>query len=104
MNDIQQKESLTVLKKILVPNDTIYGVVRKVSSSGLSRIVEFYAIKQDKPILISYHIANVLEFVYNRKKNGVVIKGCGMDMCWDTVCRVSWQLFGSESKLKTGYL
>ena len=40
MKDIQKQESLKTLKNILTPNDTIYGLVRKVSSSGLSHFCQ----------------------------------------------------------------
>ncbi len=104
MKDIQKQESLKTLKNILTPNDTIYGLVRKVSSSGLSRTMDFYTIKQNKPISVSYHIANILGCRYDSSLNGAKINGMGMDVCLDAVLKLSIQVFGDAKKLKAGYL
>ena len=49
MNE-EREQAIEALKKILVQGDTIYGVVRSVAKSGLSRTIDFYVIKYNSQI------------------------------------------------------
>lgn len=100
----RKNESLAALKTILKVGDTIYGIVKKVSPSGLSRVMRFYVIKENNPVSLTSLVGDLLGSKHNYKIEGVVIKGCGIDVCADTVFKVSNRVFGNETKLKAGYL
>jgi len=85
----QARENLFALK--LVANDTVYCVLRHVSASGMSRNIDFYIIKNNQPLFITGLIANLLGL--KRAKEGLTVKGCGMDMGFATVYNLSATLW-----------
>ncbi|MDD5354937.1 MAG: hypothetical protein PHY56_00110 [Candidatus Omnitrophica bacterium] len=66
-------------------NRTIYSVVRHVSSSGMSRVIDFFTIIKNKPYNLSYYAEKLLDYKYDRNYAGVRVSGCGMDMCFSVV-------------------
>lgn len=67
------------LLEMLQPGDTVYTVLRAVSSSGMSRRIDLYAIKNNEPVYLSGYAATVLDDRLS-EKGGIVVKGGGMDM------------------------
>lgn len=67
------------LQEILQGVSTIYGIVRSVSASGMSRRIDLYVIKDNRPVYLSGYAANVLGWKLS-DKGGVTVQGCGMDM------------------------
>lgn len=92
----QQKEARTQLCKFLKPGDTVYGIVRTVSRSGMSRTIDFLAMptrRGDRHMLyLSGYIGTLLG--YNRDRSGALkVTGCGMDMIFHTVYNLATVLF-----------
>lgn len=72
------------LLKLLKPGDTICCVLRHVSSSGMSRRIDFYVTKNNELVYLSGYIGSLLG--YRRgAKDGLVVSGCGMDMGFEVV-------------------
>lgn len=67
------------LAKYVREGVTLYTIVRKVSSSGMSRNIDVYAIEDNKPVYLSGYAAKVLGWKM-AKDRGIVVSGCGMDM------------------------
>jgi hypothetical protein len=64
--------------------DTIYGIVKSVSASGMSRTIKFYTIKDNRPMFLSWSISQLLG--YKMKEDGTIrVSGVGMDMIFATV-------------------
>ena len=64
--------------------DTIYGIVKSVSASGMSRTIKFYTIKDNRPMFLSWSISQLLG--YKMKEDGTIkVNGVGMDMIFATV-------------------
>ena len=59
---------------LLSDTDTIYTVLRSVSKSGLSRSISFYVVDNNKEIV------NI-----NKTRDGLIVKGGGMDMGFHVV-------------------
>lgn len=77
-------EAFKRLHEILKPGDTVRGIVRHVSRSGMSRQIDFYAISGSEPLCISGYMAELMD--YRQSKDGaLVVGGCGMDMIFATV-------------------
>ena len=81
------------LRESLKPGDTVYTVLRSVSKSGMSRRIDFYVIKNDKPLYLSGLIGIVLGIGRSMDKDGLKVDGCGMDMGFSVVYNLGSVLF-----------
>ncbi len=98
---VEQQEAIDHLRKVLKPGDRVFGIVRTVSRSGMSRTIDFYAfgerIEHGKSsgcdrIYLSGYVATALD--YRRDNSGALkVQGCGMDMIFHTVYNLSRTLF-----------
>ncbi len=96
-----KEEARERLLEILRPGDTVYTIIRHVSSSGMTRHIS--------PILLSngedgqgvniFHLdalaAKALEWpdMYYKDKQGIKVEGCGMDMGFHLVYELSCTLW-----------
>lgn len=97
----RKAESLTYLRKLLKPGDTVYTVLRHVSRSGMSRRIDLYKMSKDGPIWITGPVGRALD--YNEGKDGgLVVGGCGMDMGFHLVHSLGYALFGELAAKGTG--
>jgi hypothetical protein len=103
-NNYPETNSLETLKKFLKEGDTVYTIVKRVSRSGMSRLIKFYTIKENKIVDLSCDVASILGCRYSYDKDGVKVDGCGMDMCFASVYKVASELCDDGYKLITGYL
>lgn len=81
-------KSFKLLKKRMSKGE-IYANVRSVSRSGMSRVIDFYMVDENKTLqnIALTPIGHALEG-YNRKLQGYKAGGCGMDMIFATL--YSW--------------
>jgi len=89
------------LLKILKPNDTVYTVLRHVSQSGMSRRIDLYVIKQNKPVYISGYASMVMDRKLH-DRGGIVVGGCGMDMGFSLVYDLGSILWPNGTKKPHG--
>lgn len=77
----EQQQAQTELIKILneINSDTIYTVIRHVSNSGMQREISVKMIDAGRIIHLDWLASTALGMKIG-KHNGIVIKGCGMDM------------------------
>ena len=91
-------EARARLRELLKPGDTIWCTVRYVSSSGMSRGIDFYLLTcgKDGPdrIWLSRLIATACEYRFNERHECVSVSGCGMDMGFAVVYDLAHALFG----------
>lgn len=90
--DSRRKESLDILHQWLKPGDTVYSVLRHVSTSGMSRRFDFYVIRDNVPRMITGHMSHVLDCRLS-SKGGLVVNGCGMDMGFHMVYNLGRTLY-----------
>lgn len=80
----KKNEALARLKEIITPGTTVFTVLRSVSSNGTFRRLDFYVIKDNRPIWITVSVADALGLRYSMKdlqqSKGAGVSGCGMDM------------------------
>jgi len=76
-----QENARVELDKILrdINTDTIYTVLRHVSSSRMQREISVKMIDAGRIIHLDYLVSTALGMKQG-KHNGIVVKGCGMDM------------------------
>lgn len=97
-----KQEAIEHLRQILKPGDRVFGIVRTVSRSGMSRTIDFFAFGPrvtgrgvangcDR-IYLSGYIADACD--YSRTRDGALrVGGCGMDMIFHTVYNLGRVLF-----------
>jgi hypothetical protein len=87
--------------------DTIYTVLRSVSSSGMSRTISLKVARDGKILDLTYYASILLEWplVEVNGSRALRVGGCGMDMGFHTVYTLSRVLFREEGNTKdAGYL
>jgi hypothetical protein len=92
----EKQEAREHLLEWLNPGDTVYTVLRHVSSSGMSRCIDVYTIKNNEPLFLTYWTSKLLGYRINQDKGGLVVGGGGMDMGWHVVHGMSMALFNHE--------
>lgn len=107
MKTQEQKDELTrqieLLRKKLKPGSTVYTVLRKVSSSGMSRQIScLISSEKGKIEDISYLVASAIDCKRNPDNGALKIGGCGMDMGFHVVYSLGRVLFPKGFKLAPG--
>ena len=86
------KNAGLTVAELIQPGVTVYTLIRHVSASGMSRVIDLFVIQEAKdgsgPYLrrFSWSAAIVGGSTYDRKHEGVKVWGYGMDMAF---CLVS---------------
>lgn len=78
-------EAIESLRAYLEPGDTLYTVLRHVSASGMSRVIQPVTIETDDrtgPWVahLGYNVARAIGERYDRDREGIRVSGAGMDM------------------------
>lgn len=94
----EQSEAIASLRKLLKAGSTVYTVLRHVSTSGMTRHIDLYTIKNNQPQRISWSAAKAMG--YTLKDDGIVTQGCGMDMGFHLVYNLGRTLFPKGFKVK----
>ena len=97
------QQSADELRALLPEGSRVYCVLRHVSDSGMTRNIDFYAIKGDRPIWLSSQIAFLCGY-RTAKTRGLIVRGCGMDMGFSVVSNLAYALHKSESALKHDWI
>lgn len=94
-----KEQAVRDLKDLVSEGDTIYGIVRSVSRSGMSRTIDFYIIRENLPVYLTGFMSTVLKRPRD-KRGALKVQGCGMDMVFACVSEISVALFGVAYGLK----
>ena len=101
---ITKDEALKNLKSWIKEDDTIYYIIKNVSSSGMYRHIDFFKFEWENGKLqkywLSYNIAKALKYSFKEKTNSVGVGGCGMNMGFSVISNLADELFGDYKKLK----
>lgn len=97
---LDQQEAVADLRKILKPGDTVHCLLRSVSRSGMSRVIDLVLYEKDGPRNIGYLAARAVDMPFDRDRGGVKVGGCGMDMGFHLVYELSYRLFQDDPRLK----
>jgi hypothetical protein len=91
--EAERQKAIEELKKHIKPGDTLHTVVRHVSRSGMSRVIDVYKLVDGDALRFSWSVADAIGEPYDRKFEGVKVGGCGMDMGFHVVYNLSRVLF-----------
>ena len=70
---------LAKLRDMLTPGQTIYCMLRHVSTSGMSRRISLFIVNNGELDSLDYAASRALDWKIS-DKGGIVVSGCGMDM------------------------
>ena len=99
----ERAEALERLREWVKPGDTIYTILRHVSASGMTRVIDMLAILPDGTIRhLGYNAAIACGDPYDRKREGVKASGGGMDMGFALVYNLGRVLFPDGFTLPDG--
>jgi len=94
---IQWKAELwAILSNMKEP--VLYTDLKHVSRSGMRRVIQVIAIKDNQPYYLGYRIAAILNWPYDEDKEGVKVDGCGMDMGFHLIYTLSSVLYPDEER------
>jgi hypothetical protein len=97
-------QEMDFLLENLKPGVEVYTTVKSVAKSGMSRTMKLYIVRDGRVCGITYSAAVVLGEALC--KDGTLrVHGCGMDMGFETVYRLSRKLFpnGTSAESDGGY-
>ena len=99
----QKQERFDYAKKQLLEfylkeGDTVYTVLRSVSSSGMSRTISLKVAREGRILDLTYFASDVLGWPLVEKNGSRALRvgGCGMDMGFHTVYTLARVLFGDK--------
>lgn len=90
----EREEAIASLRENLRAGVTIYTVLRSVSKTGMSRCLDLYYVDHNEINRITWSVAKILEWSYDRRKEALRVNGCGMDMGYHAVHCLGRVLFG----------
>ena len=101
--DQQRIDARATLLKLLKPGTTVYTILRHVSSSGMTRIIDPILIdKHGHTFFIQHAVAVLTDRTINDRYCGIKVSGCGMDMGFELVYILSRILYPAGFRLRKG--
>lgn len=101
---IERDEAVQSLREILKPGTTVFTILRHVSASGMSRLIDLYIIEDNQPSRLTWSASKALDYPYSRKREALRVVGCGMDMGYHVVYSLSAKVLGDGYALKHRWL
>ena len=86
-------EAIEKLREWLKRDEIIYTVLRHRSASGMTRYIDMYYIRENRPCRITWAAAKALGWTYDTNREALKVGGCGMDMGFHAVYTLSAVLF-----------
>lgn len=80
----RRDECRAKLIEILKPGDTVYTVLRHISSNGMQRRIDLYVVRDGALRYLSGYAADLLD-MRRHDQGGIVVRGCGMDEGFELV-------------------
>lgn len=92
----EQNQAIESLRETLKPGDTVYTILRSVSRSGMSRVIDLVSIKDGDTFHLGFLAAKAMDDKYDREREGIKVGGCGMDMGFHIVYNLARTLFRDQ--------
>lgn len=96
----QQQETLDAILRLrewCPPGTTIYCILRHITKSKETKVIDFKVITNDEVMHIGYNVALALGWSYDRNHDGVRVYAVGMDAGEHAVHTLSYKLHGHEN-------
>ena len=99
----EKDRTFNQLKDYLTQHKTIFTLCRHISNSGMLRVISVYVCEKDEFICLDYWIKELGIDKCHKTKDGLVVKGCGMDMGFDLIDRTMSKVFGHQYNWQKDY-
>lgn len=103
-----QAEARSQLLKMLRPGDTVYTILRHVSSSGMTRDISLVILQRGgrgQPATIrniDYYAATLMGYTRRSSGEGIRVGGCGMDMGFHLVYNLGHSMWPNGTRKPHG--
>lgn len=94
--ELYRMQCIDKVKTMLENVDTVYGIVRHVSASGMSRDIDLCIIADNRPVYLTGYVSTILDYPM-AKNRGMKVGGCGMDVVFHCVSSLA-QAIGRDYK------
>lgn len=88
-----QQQAAEYLRTLFPPGATVSTILLHASRSGMSRSIGVLAVEDGEVRDVSWAVARVLDWRFDRDRGGVKVSGCGMDMGFHLVYALSRTLY-----------
>lgn len=89
----EQEEARTTLRALCPPGTTVYTVLRHVSRSGMSRLIDCYVMQNGEPRWISSLVGKVGSYPFDRKREALRVGGRRANAGFAVVNNLSYYLY-----------
>jgi hypothetical protein len=90
-------KAIEYMNEYVKPGDTVYTMLRHVSSSGMSRTIRVFVmyVKDNKPHIydVSHLVSDIIGYKLDKNRDGLKVEGCGMDMGFAVVHSLSYAMW-----------
>lgn len=86
--ELYREQCKQKLAKMLESVGTVYGIVRHVSASGMSRDIDLYIIADNRPVYLTGYASTILDYPMS-KNQGMKVGGCGTAMVFHCVSSIA---------------
>jgi len=100
----ERQEAIDQLRKYMTPGSTVLTILRKVSTSGMTRWIDMHVIVDNQPLRFTWTAAIALKLPYDKKEEALKIRGCGLDVGFDVTYRIAELLHDKGDALKHQWL
>ena len=91
--NINEKEALEELRRLLRPGDKVYTFLRYTSPSGMTRHIGLLISHGQEIRDITRLAAHACDLKYDREAESIVVTGTGMDISYDVVDKLKKKLW-----------
>lgn len=98
--EMYRQQCIDKVKSLLDGVNTVYGIVRHVSASGMSRDIDLYIIKDNQMVYLTGYASTILDYPMS-KNQGMKVGGCGMDMVFHCVSSIAYAIGRDYKTLKS---
>ena len=98
--ELYRAQCIDKVKTMLDGIDTVYGIVRHVSASGMNRDIDLYIIADNRPVYLTGYASTILDYPM-AKNRGMKVGGCGMDMVFHCVSSLAHAIGRDYKTLKS---
>jgi hypothetical protein len=102
----EREQAIADLKNYIKPWDTVYTILRHVSSSGMMRHISVVVLLNGEPRWLDYAVSKAtgIPRVPLDKGEGLKMSGCGMDMGFELVYQIGSVLYPKGLPFKEGQI
>lgn len=94
---LELEEAIGRLRGWCPPGTTIYCILRHVTKSKETRVIDFKVITNGEVLHIGYYVALAIGWSYDQRYEGVRVYAVGMDAAHHAVHTLSYRLHGYDN-------